>query len=119
MWLDHDMKPADMKEKLPDVNFRDKLKAYLEDIIKEDLDDFKEKHAIEYSNVPRSFNTPTRLSEDNIYAALRTIDLTGLGENTHEYGIRSTPMKQQSSPSIPYTSPSWNRSLQTPTRDRS
>ncbi|CAF4698555.1 unnamed protein product [Rotaria sp. Silwood2] len=106
IWLDHDMKPADMKEKIQDVNFRDKLKAYLEDIIKEDLDDFEEKNAFEYSNEPRSFNTPTRLSEDNIYAALRTIDLTGLGENTNEYGIRSTPMKQQSSPSIPYSSPS-------------
>ncbi|CAF3895056.1 unnamed protein product [Rotaria sp. Silwood2] len=100
IWLDHDMKPADMKEKIQDAVFRDKLKAYLEDIIKEDLDDFKEKNAFEYSNEPRSFNTPTRLSEDNIYAALRTIDLTGLGENTND-------------------SPSWNRSLQTPTRDRS
>ncbi|CAF4504216.1 unnamed protein product, partial [Rotaria sp. Silwood2] len=81
--------------------------------------------------IPRSFNTPTRLSQDNIYAALRTIDLAGLGENTYEYGIRSTLMKQQSSssnpygspsipyaspsnpyasPSIPYASPSWNRS---------
>ncbi|CAF4232257.1 unnamed protein product, partial [Rotaria sp. Silwood2] len=132
IWLDHDMKPADMKEKIQDVNFCEKLKAYLEDIIKEDLDDFKDKHAIEDSNVPRSFNTPTRLSQDNIYAALRTIDLAGLGENTYEYGIRSTLMKQQSSssnpygspsipyaspsnpyasPSIPYASPSWNRSL--------
>ncbi|CAF4863642.1 unnamed protein product, partial [Rotaria sp. Silwood2] len=69
IWLDHDMKPADMKEKIQDVNFRDKLKAYLQDIIKEDLDDFEEKNAFEYSNEPRSFNTPTRLSEDNIYAA--------------------------------------------------
>jgi hypothetical protein len=45
IWLDHDMKPADLKEKVQDVNFREKLKAYLEDIIKEDLDDFKNNHA--------------------------------------------------------------------------
>ena len=50
VWLDHDMKPADMIEKIKDANFRDKLKAYLEDIIKEDLDDFKDKHIFEDSN---------------------------------------------------------------------
>ncbi|CAF4499574.1 unnamed protein product [Rotaria sp. Silwood2] len=126
IWLDHDMKPADMKEKIQDVNFREKLKAYLEDIIKEDLDDFKEKHAFEYSNVPTSFNTPTRLSQDNIYAALRTIDLTGLAQNINKSPVWSTPIKQQLSPSIPYASPSipyasplLNKSLRTPTHDRS
>lgn len=41
------MKPADMKVKIQDADFRDKLKAYLEDIIKEDLDDFKDKHVFE------------------------------------------------------------------------
>ncbi|CAF4923374.1 unnamed protein product, partial [Rotaria sp. Silwood2] len=124
-WLDHDMKPADMKEKIQDVNFREKLKAYLEDIIKEDLDDFKEKHAFEYSNVPRSFDTPPRLSQDNIYAALRTIDLTDLAENINKSPVWLTPIKQQLSPSIPYASPSipyasplLNKSLQTPTHDR-
>jgi len=50
IWLDHDMKPSDMKEKIQDAGFRDKLKAYLEDIIKEDLDEFKEIHAFESSN---------------------------------------------------------------------
>ena len=44
------MKPADMKAKIQDVNFREKLKAYLEDIIKEDLDDFKDKHVFENLN---------------------------------------------------------------------
>ena len=44
------MKPADMKAKIQDVNFREKLKAYLEDIIKEDLDDFKDKHLFENLN---------------------------------------------------------------------
>ena len=42
VWLDHDMKPADLKEKIQNADFREKLKAYLEDIIKEDLDDFKD-----------------------------------------------------------------------------
>ena len=47
IWLDHDMRPADLKENIQDDHFREKLKAYLEDIIKEDLDDFKEKQAFE------------------------------------------------------------------------
>jgi hypothetical protein len=50
IWLDHDMKPADMKEKIQNADFREKLKAYLEDIIKEDLDDFKDKHVFENFN---------------------------------------------------------------------
>ena len=45
IWLDHDMKPTDMKEKIQNTDFREKLKAYLDDIIKEDLDDFKDKDA--------------------------------------------------------------------------
>ncbi|CAF3822952.1 unnamed protein product [Rotaria sp. Silwood1] len=125
IWLDYDMKPADMKQKIQNADFREKLKAYLEDIIKEDLDDFKENHVFECSNVPRSFNTPTRLSQDNIYAALRTIDLTGLAEKINKSLVWSTPIKQQLSPSIPYASPSipyasplLNKSLQTPTHDR-
>ena len=73
----------------------------------------------------RTFNTPPRLSQDSIYAALRTIDLTGLGENINKSPVWSTPIKQQlslstpcASPSIPYASPLWNKSLQTPTHDR-
>ena len=46
-WLDHDLKPADMKEKIQNADFREKLKAYLEDIIKEDLDEFKNKYVFE------------------------------------------------------------------------
>ncbi|CAF5055178.1 unnamed protein product, partial [Rotaria socialis] len=41
IWLDHDFKPSDLKEKIQNVDFREKLKEYLEDIIKEDLDKFK------------------------------------------------------------------------------
>ena len=44
-WLNHDMKPADLKEKIQDPDFREKLIAYLEDIVKEDLDDFRETHS--------------------------------------------------------------------------
>ncbi|CAF4052892.1 unnamed protein product [Adineta steineri] len=122
IWLNHDLKPADMKNKIQDPSFRENLIAYLEDIIKEDLDEFKDKCVFEnldgirdffnfniafffYIAALRSVNTPTRLSSDNIYAALRTIDLAGLEENTNEDGIRLTPMKDQSSPSIPYASP--------------
>ncbi|CAF4700130.1 unnamed protein product, partial [Rotaria sp. Silwood2] len=74
---------------------------------------------------PRSFDTPPRLSQDNIYAALRTIDLTDLAENINKSPVWLTPIKQQLSPSIPYASPSipyasplLNKSLQTPTHDR-
>ncbi|CAF3984286.1 unnamed protein product [Rotaria sordida] len=118
IWLDHNMKPADMKQKIQNADFREKLKAYLEDIIKEDLDEFKDKQVFENLNVPRSFDTPPRLSQDNIYAALRTIDLTGLAENINKSPVWSTPIKQQLSPSIPYASPLLNKSLQTPTHDR-
>ena len=40
-WIDHEMKPTDLKAKIQDSHFHEKLIAYLEDIIKEDLDDFK------------------------------------------------------------------------------
>ncbi|CAF5076995.1 unnamed protein product, partial [Rotaria sp. Silwood1] len=107
IWLDHDMKPADMKEKIQDATFRNKLKAYLEDIIKDDLDDFKDKQVIESSNGPESLNTSAQLSQNNIYTTLRTIDLTGFTENTHQSPTLSTPAKQHlSSLSIPYKSPS-------------
>ena len=36
---------------------------------------------------------------------MRTVDLAGLEENTYQYGIQSTPRKEQRSPSIPYASP--------------
>jgi hypothetical protein len=85
-----------------------------------------------YIIVARPFDTPPRLSQDNIYAALRTIDLTGFSENLCQSPTWSTPMKQKlspsipyaspsipySSPSIPFASPSWHRSLQTPTHDQ-
>ncbi|CAF4371781.1 unnamed protein product, partial [Adineta steineri] len=67
--------------------------------------EFKDKYVFENSDASRSFNTPTQLSRDNIYTALRTIDLAGLEENTNEHGIQSTPTKERSSPSIPYASP--------------
>ena len=39
-----------MKEKIQDANFREKLKAYLEDIIIEDLDEFKDNVGLENLN---------------------------------------------------------------------
>jgi hypothetical protein len=50
IWLDHDMTPADMKASIQNTTFREKLIAYLEDIIKEDLDQFKDKHVAEDLN---------------------------------------------------------------------
>ena len=55
IWLDHDMTPADMKEKIQNATFREKLKAYLEDIIKEDLDEFKDKHVLKNLNGKETF----------------------------------------------------------------
>ena len=55
VWLDHDMKPADLKEKIQNTDFREKLKAYLEDIIKEDLDEFRNKNVVENSNGKKYF----------------------------------------------------------------
>jgi hypothetical protein len=55
IWLDHDMKPADLKEKIKNADFREKLKLYLEDIIKEDLDEFKDKYVVDYLDGIRRF----------------------------------------------------------------
>ena len=55
IWLDHDLKPTDMKEKIQGADFREKLKAYLEDIIKEDLDSFKNKDFSENPNGMKHF----------------------------------------------------------------
>ena len=49
-WLDHDMKPADLKQKIQDPDFREKLLAYLEDIVKEDLDEFKQTRSSDNMN---------------------------------------------------------------------
>ena len=64
IWLDHEMKPSDMKDKVHDSDFREKLKAYLEDIIKEDLDQFKDKF------VPGNSNGKENISLLNISFAV-------------------------------------------------
>jgi hypothetical protein len=56
IWLDHDFKPSDLKEKIQNVDFREKLKEYLEDIIKEDLDKFKGKRTFANPDSITSFN---------------------------------------------------------------
>ena len=58
------MKPSDMKDKVHDSDFREKLKAYLEDIIKEDLDQFKDKF------VPGNSNGKENISLLNISFAV-------------------------------------------------
>ncbi|CAF5096900.1 unnamed protein product, partial [Rotaria sp. Silwood1] len=73
--------------------------------------EFKDKHVFENLDVTRSFDTPPRLSQDNINAALRAIDLTSLAENINKSPVWSTPIKQQLSPSVPYASPLLNKSL--------
>ncbi|CAF4556277.1 unnamed protein product [Rotaria socialis] len=118
IWLDHDMKPVDMKENIRNTDFREKLKAYLEDIIKEDLDQFKDEYVFENFDVANTWSTPSRLTRDNIYAAISTMDLSGFKQNIYESGILSTSMKELSSSSIFHASPSANILLQTPTHDR-
>ncbi|CAF1459663.1 unnamed protein product [Rotaria sordida] len=119
IWLDHDMTPAYMKEKIQNVDFREKLIAYLEDIIKEDLDEFKDKHVLEYLNDTPSRNTSPRLSKDNIYTALHTIDITDFQQNINQSNTWSTPVKEQLSSSISQVYASPKRFLQTPTHNRS
>ena len=41
IWLNHEFTPAQLKEKIQDEDFRQKLLDYLEAIIKEDLDQFR------------------------------------------------------------------------------
>jgi hypothetical protein len=41
MWLDHDMTPSQLKESVQNVEFRQGLLDYLEDIIKQDLSNFE------------------------------------------------------------------------------
>ncbi|CAF3385678.1 unnamed protein product, partial [Rotaria socialis] len=107
IWLDHDFKPSDLKEKIQNVDFREKLKEYLEDIIKEDLDKFKGNRTFANPDILGVCVTPSRLSHDDIYSALKTIDLSGLEQDTSNFGnIRSTPMKGQSYSSISFATPS-------------
>ena len=79
-----------------------------------------------FALVQTPFDTHAKLSQDDIDAALRTIDRASLVEDTRKSHFLSTPIKQQpspstsdASPSIPYNSPLCNRSLLTPTYDRS
>ncbi|CAF4063150.1 unnamed protein product [Rotaria sp. Silwood2] len=115
IWLDHDFKPSDLKEKIQNVDFREKLKAYLEDIIKEDLDEFKGKRTFENpDSIKRMCLTPSRLSRDSIYAALKAIDLSRLEQDTPNFDhIRTTPLKQHSSSSISFATPSPKRYSET------
>ncbi|CAF4213337.1 unnamed protein product, partial [Rotaria magnacalcarata] len=89
-----------------------------EDIIKEDLDQFKDEYVFENFDVANTWSTPPRLTRDSIYAAISTTDLSGFKQNIYESGILSTPMKELSSSSIFHDSPSPNKLLQTPTHDR-
>ena len=58
--------------------------------------------------------TPSRLSRDDIYSALKTIDLSGLEQDTSNSGnIQSTPMKGQSASSISFATPSPKRYSET------
>ena len=133
IWLDHDLKPSDLKERIQNTEFRERLKAYLEDIIKEDLDKFESQRTYENPDSMKSLNlfscnvffvlvlgvcvTPSRLSRDDIYSALRTIDLSGLEQDTNNFdNIQSTPTKQPSSSLISFATPSPKRYSHTASR---
>ncbi|CAF4299995.1 unnamed protein product, partial [Rotaria magnacalcarata] len=85
---------------------------------KEDLDQFKDEYVFENFDVANTWSTPPRLTRDNIYVAISTMDLSGFKQNIYESGILSTPMKELSSSSIFHASPLPNKLLQTPTHDR-
>ena len=44
IWLNHNFTPAQLKAKIQDEGFRQNLLRYLEDIVKEDLDQFRGKY---------------------------------------------------------------------------
>jgi hypothetical protein len=54
IWLDHDLTPVDLKNNIQNENFKQKLIAYLEDIVKEDIDQFQ-KDVFSDSNEQRKF----------------------------------------------------------------
>ena len=61
--------------------------------------------------------TPSRLFQDDIYSALRMIDLSGLEQDTNNFdNIQSTPTKQPSSSSISFATPSPKRYSHTASR---
>ncbi|CAF4098595.1 unnamed protein product, partial [Adineta steineri] len=66
IWLDHDLTPVCMKNNVQDEAFKERLISYLEDIIKEDLDLFRESNdtGLNESDV-REINTT------NVLAACR------------------------------------------------
>jgi hypothetical protein len=41
IWLNHDFTPTQLKQQIQNEDFRQKLLTYLEDIVKEDLDQFR------------------------------------------------------------------------------
>ncbi|CAF1417434.1 unnamed protein product [Adineta ricciae] len=61
-------KPTDLKKKVQDSNFRERLLAYLEDIIKEDLDDFTDTETHTGFSTPSSSNYSPQLATDSICA---------------------------------------------------
>lgn len=130
IWIDHDLKPANMKEKIQNRDFCEKLIAYLEDIIKEDLDEFKEPVVTNNSNSMCKYirfypvvllfiiDTAAKLSPPrslghNIYTALRTIDLTDLQQKMNPSNIWSPPTEEQLSLSTTQESSTTNRFLHT------
>ena len=107
-WLNHDMKPADLKEKIQDLEFREKLIAYLEDIVKEDLDEFRETQASDKTDGKCKVVTQSayglhwlvgtsapmqqrRLSRDDICSALQTmVFANSTGSNKTDVATRSS-----------------------------
>ncbi|CAF0815681.1 unnamed protein product [Adineta steineri] len=49
IWLNHEFTPAHLKEQIQNEDFREKLLKYLEDIVKEDLDQFRDEDEDETS----------------------------------------------------------------------
>ncbi|CAF3286915.1 unnamed protein product [Rotaria socialis] len=98
---------------------RQKNKKSINRLISEkDLDQFTDEYVFENFDVANTWSTPPRLTRDNIYAAIITMDLSGFKQNIYEFGILSTPMKELSSSSIFHASPLPNILLQIPTHDR-
>ncbi|CAF1023771.1 unnamed protein product, partial [Rotaria magnacalcarata] len=65
IWLNHDFTPTQLKQQIENEDFRQKLLKYLEDIVKEDLDQFREEaERVEKEVIPACLPTPNPTHDD-------------------------------------------------------
>lgn len=73
IWLNHDFTPTQLKEKVQDVEFREKLLKFIEDIIKEDLDLFQGNNIAQSHSIIRKSSAYRRSLSDAFSVRKRDI----------------------------------------------